>query len=229
MPRRLQGVVFCLLLVPLCGTAAQSAREWDSEAVVQRLNEAAKHFRTVTAKLEYTKVTVVVDDKSTQEGEIYFRKNGTILFDILRPEPKKILFRDHKAKVFYPKMNQFQEYDLDKHRGLVELFLLLGFGTTGDDLKKSYLLTLLGETRLDNRSVLQLELTPKEERSRNQMHKIHLWLDLASWAPVHQKFFEVGGDHMTTRYFALRVNVPIPKSKLNLNAPKKAVRVKPRA
>lgn len=229
MPRRLRGVVFSLLALVAASAAAQSAREWGSEAVVQRLNQAAEHFRTVTAKLDYTKVTVVVDDTSTQEGEIYFHKNGTILIDILRPEPKKILFRGNKAEIFYPKMNQIQEYDLAKHRGLVEQFLLLGFGTTGDDLKKSYLLTVLGETRLENRSVLQLELTPKDERIRNQIHKIHLWLDLASWAPVQQKFFEVGGDYMTTRYSDIRINVPIPKSKLSLNAPKKAVRVKPRA
>ena len=196
--------------------------------MVEQLNEAAKHFRTLTAKLEYTKVTVVVDDRSTQQGYIYFHRNSRILIDITHPEPKQILFRNHRAEIFYPKMNQIQEYNLEKHRGLVEQFLLLGFGTSGNTLRKAYLITVLGETRLDGRAVIQLELTPKDERIRNQIHKIHLWLDLASWAPVQQKFFEVGGDYLTTRYTEIKVNVPIPRSKLRLNAPKSATRVKPR-
>lgn len=221
-------LLLCLLALGVGWAGAQASSKWNGSDVVKRLNEAAERFNTVTAKLEYTKVTVVVDDKSTQEGELYFRKNGTILIDILKPEAKKILFRGNKAEIFYPKMNQIQEYNLEKHRGLVEQFLLLGFGTTGDELEKSYLLTVLGETQLDGRSALHLELTPKDERIRNQIHKIHLWLDLASWAPVQQKFFEVGGDYMTTRYTDIKVNIPIPRSKLSLNAPKNATRVKPR-
>ncbi|MFQ5927878.1 MAG: outer membrane lipoprotein carrier protein LolA [Terriglobia bacterium] len=221
------GFLLCLLAFGTAPAAAQTARRWEGETVVKRLNEAAKHFRTVTAKLEYIKVTVVVNDKSIQEGEIYYHKNGTVLIDIRRPQAKKILFRHNKVEFFYPKMNQIQEYNLAKHRSLIEQFLRLGFGTSGDDLKKSYLLTVLGESKLGNRSVLHLELTPKDERVRNQIHKIHLWLDLASWAPVQQKFFEVGGDYMTTRYTDIKVNGPIPRSKLRLNAPKNVSRVKP--
>ncbi|MBI4461277.1 MAG: outer membrane lipoprotein carrier protein LolA [Acidobacteria bacterium] len=224
MYRRLT-LIFCLLL----GTSVAATAEWDSDTLIERLNEAAKHFRTVSAKLEYTKVTVVVDDKSTQTGELFYHKDGSMLIEIRQPEVKEILFRGNKAEIFYPKMNQIQEYDLAKHRSLVEQFLLLGFGTSGDDLKKSYLITVLGETKLEGRAALQLELTPKDERIRNQIHKIHLWLDLASWAPVQQEFFEVGGDYMTTRYTDVKVNIPIPKSKLRLSAPKGAVRIKPRA
>jgi len=225
-----QRAILFLSLLSLCTAlaAAQASRGWSTELIVERLNEAAEHFRTLTAKLEYTKVTVVVNDKSIQEGHIYFRHNSRILIDITHPEPKQILFRDHEAEIFYPKMNQIQEYNLEKHRGLVEQFLLLGFGTSGNALRKAYLITVLGETRLDGRAVIELELTPKDERIRNQIYEIHLWLDLASWVPVQQKFFEVGGDYFTTRYTDIKVNVPIPQSKLRLNAPKSAHRVKPR-
>lgn len=227
----LRQLVVCLLVLALgVGQAAtQSKGRWDGEAFAKRLDEAADHFRTVSAKLEYTKVTVVVDDKSTQGGELYYNKGGTILIDILRPETKRILFRGSKAEIFYPKLNQIHEYNLEKHRGLIEQFLLLGFGTSGEDLRKSYLVTVLGESKLDGMSVLQVELTPLDERIRSQIHKIHLWFDLASWAPVQQKFFEVGGDYMTTRYTDIKVNVPIARTKLRLGAPKDAVRVKPRA
>ncbi|MFQ5696490.1 MAG: outer membrane lipoprotein carrier protein LolA [Terriglobia bacterium] len=152
-----------------------------------------------------------------------------MLIEMLNPEPKEILFTGNKALIYYPKMAQIQEYDLAKHRSLVEQFLLLGFGTSGDKLKDSYLITVLGETRLDKRSVLHLELTPKDERIRQQIHKIHLWLDLASWVPVQQKFFEVGGDYLMARYTEIKVNVPVPRDKRKLSAPRGTQTVKPRA
>lgn len=212
----------------VCLDAAAQARRWDEEMVVERLNKAAQHFQTLTAKLEFTKVTVVVDDKSTETGQLYYSKNRRVLIDMQNPEPKEILFTGNKAFIYYPKLSQIQEFDLSKHRALVEQFLLLGFGTKGDELKDSYLITVLGEKRLDGRPVLQLELTPKDERIRNNIHKIHLWFDLSNWVPVQQRFFEVGGDYLLTRYSDVKVNVPITSSKLRLSAPRGTATVKPR-
>lgn len=222
-------VVFLSLLVSL-GLNAQS-HPWTEKRLVERLNQASKSFRTLTASLEYTKVTVVVDHKSIETGQLYYSKNNRVLIELHNPEPKKILFSDNKAEIYYPKMSQIQEFDLRKHRALVEQFLLLGFGSKGNDLKDSYLITVLGETKLagNPNPVLQVELTPKDERIRNQIHKIQIWLDMASWVPVQQKFFEVGGDFLMTRYTNIKVNVRLSRSKLRLNAPRGTARVKPRA
>ena len=223
----LAAVVACLLMVSPGGTA--QTRAWTEPLLIERLNQAADHFKTLTANLLYTKFTQVVDDKSTESGRLTYSENRRILIEMLNPEPKEILFTGSKAFIYYPKMAQIQEFDLDKHRALVEQFLLLGFGTSGDKLKDSYLITVLGEAKLDNRAVLQLELTPKDEKIRQQIHKIHLWLDLASWLPVQQKFFEVGGDYLMAQYTDLKVNVPIPSAKQRLSAPRGTKTVKPRA
>lgn len=217
-----------LLLVPFCGTDAQP-QKWAENQLVEHLNRAADRFKTLTASLQFTKMTVVVNDTSTETGRLYYSRNRRILIEMTNPEAKEILFTGNKAFIYYPRMSQIQEFDLDKHRALVEQFLLLGFGTKGSELRNAYLITVLGETRLDNLAVLQIELTPKDERIRNQIHKIHLWLDLASWVPVQQKFFEVGGDYLLTRYTEIKVNVPIPDAKQRLSAPRGTKRIKPRA
>lgn len=222
----------CLLLLCLLaplGVWAQRGK-WTEAMLIERLNQASQHFRTLTASLQFTKVTAVVNDTSTETGRLYYSKDRRVLIELLNPEPKEILFTGNKAQLYYPKMKQIQEYDLEKHRALVEQFLLLGFGTKGDDLKDAYLITVLGETTLQGypNAVLHVELTPKDDRIRNNVHKIQLWLDMASWVPVQQKFFEVGNDHLTTRYTEVKVNVEIPRSKQNLSAPKDTKRVKPR-
>ena len=219
-------LVSSLLLAPVAG-AAQS-RVWTEQQVAEQLNKTAERFQTLTASLQFTKVTAVVDDKSTESGRLYFTKKGRILLEFVNPEPKEVLFTGNKAQIYYPKMSQIQEFDLGKHRAMVEQYLLLGFGTRWDDLKDSYLIAILGETKLDGRATLQLELTPKDERLRRQIHKIHLWIDMASWLPVQQKFYEVGGDYFETRYAEMKINANIAASKQRLSAPRGTKVVKPR-
>ena len=221
-----------LLVVCLLAPAALPAQKskWTQEKLVERLNQAHDSFRTLTAALQYTKVTVVVDDKSVETGRLYYSKDNRVLIEMLNPEPKEVLFTGNKAFIYLPKMSQIQEFDLAKHRALIEKFLLLGFGSKGDDLKDAYLIALLGETSLEEHPnpVLQVELTPKDERVRNQIHKIQLWFDMASWVPIQQKFFEVGGDYLMARYSEVKINVDIPRAKLALSAPRGTPRLKPR-
>ncbi|MGH9778110.1 MAG: LolA family protein, partial [Candidatus Acidiferrales bacterium] len=126
------GLLVCLLLASL-GAAAQN-RPWTEDRILDQLNKTAERFQTLTSNLQFTKVTVVVNDTSTESGRLYFSKKGRILIEFLNPEPKEVLFTGNKAQIYFPKMSQVQEFDLGKHRAMVEQYLLLGFGTKGDDL-----------------------------------------------------------------------------------------------
>ena len=195
--------------------------------ILDRMNEAGKHLKTVSTNLEYTKVTVLVDDRSTEYGKLYFRKskNPDILLNFEKPDPKVILFRKNKAEIFLPKTNQIQEYDLTKHSGLVQQFLLLGFGTDTNELKKSYDIKYVGEEQMGGDMAVVLELTPQEKSVAAQLSKIQLWISEESWLPIQQKFFEPGGDYLLTRYTSVRVNRLIPSSSFRIKAPSDAQRV----
>lgn len=230
----MKRTVTILCLLPpllLCITAGAQSRTkpriWDKKTFLDALNEAASHFKTLTANLELTKVTKVVDHREVESGRLFFRKNNRIKIEFTEPEPKMLLFDGRKAEIYYPKMGQIQEFNLSKHHDMIEQFLLLGFGTRGDDLEDSYLITVMGETTLRGRAALEVKLTPKDEKIRESVHEIRLWFDLASWAPLQQQFLEVGGDHTTTRYTNVRVNGPINPRDLKLNVPHGTKRVKP--
>jgi len=196
--------------------------------ILARMNDSAKHLKTVSANIDYTKVTVVVDDKSTESGELFFRKarNPEILLNFLKPDPKVILFKQKRAEIYLPKSNQIQEYDLEKHSGLVEQFLLLGFGTETGELEKSYSIKLTGEEVLDGDTTAVLELTPRQEDISAQLTKIQLWISEESWIPVQQKFFEAGGDYLITRYTAVKVNRELPPKTFQIASPADVKRVK---
>lgn len=200
----------------------------DLTEILSRMDESASRLRTLSANLEYTKVTVLVDDKSTETGRIFYRKskNPQILIEIQKPEAKSILFNKNKAEIFYPKINQVQEYDLTDHSGILQQFLLLGFGTQSGELKKSYTLKLVGEEILDGDTTAIVELTSLKENVAAQLSKIHLWVSEESWLPVQQKFFQPGGDYFIARYTQVRVNRRLPSSTFEIPAAKDAKRVK---
>ena len=195
--------------------------------ILRQMNERAKSLKTVSANIEYTKVTVVVNDKSTEYGELFFEKNNTqILLNFQKPEPKMILFRKNRAEIYLPKINQIQEYNMEKQSGLVEQFLLLGFGKETGELEKSYTIKLNGEEVLEGDTTAILELTPRKENISAQLTKVQLWISEESWIPVQQKFFEEGGDYLITRYTAVKVNRQLPPSTFQDPFPKDAKRVK---
>ena len=200
----------------------------DLTEILLQMNEAGKRLKTLSANLEYTKVTVLVDDKSTETGQLYFRKGKTtdIRIDIEKPDNKILLFRRNRGEIYLPKINEIQEYDLEQKSDLVQQFLLLGFGSDTGELKKNYTINYTKEENLAGDYTVLLELTPRKSNVASQISKIQLWVSEESWLPAQQKFFEAGGDYLMARYSAVKVNRGVSGSKFELNAPANAKRVK---
>jgi len=198
----------------------------DLSEILSHMNESAKRLRTISASLEYTKVTVLVDDKSVESGQLFYRKSTDILINIKKPEPKTILFRKNRGEIYYPRINQIQEYNLEGKNELVQQFFLLGFSTDSDKLKKDYELKFLNDEELDGEATAVLELTPRSEKVRALITRVQLWVSEESWLPVQQKFLQPGGDYFIARYTGVKVNRSLPASAFRVPAPPDAKRVK---
>ncbi|HEX5413923.1 MAG TPA: outer membrane lipoprotein carrier protein LolA [Terriglobia bacterium] len=198
------------------------------DQVLTHMDQTAKHLKTLSADLEYTKVTVLVNDFSTESGEMYFRNSKTpdILIKFNAPAPKVILFKKDKAEIYQPKINQVQEFDLSKHSQLIQQFLLLGFGTESKEMQKVYAVQYLKEETLHGGTTALLELTPRQGSLASQLSKVQLWISEESWLPVQQKFFEAGGDYSVARYSSVKINRNLPSSTFQLKVAKDAKRIK---
>lgn len=225
------SVIFCLCI----GFGTHPARakrtraiSWSLGQVLNQLDREAKTFESLSAKVERTKVTVVVNDRSTESGDMYVRRDGKMRLNLSKPDEREILRTGDHLYIYNPLISQVEEYDLAKHRELVDQFLLLGFGNSAHELEKAYLMTLMGEQNLDGSKTVLLELTPKSESIRNQIAKIQLWIDESSWLPVQQKFFEAGTqDYFIIRYTNIVRNAPLNASLFKPHWPKGTKRVKP--
>lgn len=226
------AIISAAALFPAAAISAQAKNapqtQWTLDGVLRQMDNQAKDFESLTADIERTKVTVVVDDKSTESGKIYVRKDGKMRMEVTSPDARTILLSGDSLFIFNPKINQVSEYSIAKHREMADQFLLLGFGTSGAALERSYGVALQKEDSLDGRKVLMLELTPKSADMLSQISKIDIWLDEATWLPAEQKFFETGsGDYFTVRYTNVARNVRIPDEQFRPHWPAGVTKVKP--
>lgn len=177
--------------------------------------------------MERTKVTVVVNDRSTEIGTIVVR-GDKMLLDMKTPDPRTILRTGDTLYVYTPGLQRVEEYNLGKNKSVFEQFLLLGFGTAGAELRKGYLITVLPEVTIGDHKTVELELTPKSDVVRNQISKIQIWLDESTWLPVQQQFFETGsGDYSIVKYSKMVRNAPVRESEFKPHWPKGTEKIKP--
>jgi outer membrane lipoprotein-sorting protein len=223
----LSAIVFVASAWSNVAAYAQARGGQTLESVFRQMDAQSKDFHSVSADIERTKVTVVVNDKSTESGSIEVRADRMLL-ELRSPDPRTILRTGDTLFVYNPGLKRVEEYNLGKNRALLDQFLLLGFGTDSQEMKKSYLVTLMKEDRIEDHKTIELELTPKMEAVRSQISKIQIWLDESTWLPVQQEFFESGsGDYSIVKYSKIVRNPGLPDSQFKPHWPKGTEKIKP--
>jgi outer membrane lipoprotein carrier protein len=213
------------------GLAAAPATADQLDDVLKNMDAAAARFQGLAAQISYTKVTVVVDDKSTERGGIFFQKEKggrgyKVLIQFNDPDTKTVLVKGGKAEIYREKINQIEEYDIGKDRERFEQFLLLGFGAGGTQLKKAYAVTLAGDAPAAGETTYKLDLIPQGSMARH-LTRIELWISKKTWQPVQQRFTEPTKDHLTVIYTNVREE-PQPDSRFEIRwTGKKPTRIKP--
>lgn len=208
--------------------------------VLKKMDAAAANFRTTQADFEWDRYERVIDEvDDVQIGTIYYRRTGKeieMMADIkkegssptdAKPEPKFVLFREGKIRMYQPKPDQVTVYDLGKNSSDFESYLVLGFGGSGQELVKEFEVDYKGPETIDGVATAKLELVPKSERVRNNFKQIILWIDLDRGISVQQQFFELQGDYRLAKYSAIRVNEKIGNDVFQLKTTGKTQTISP--
>lgn len=210
--------------------ASQNDSRATLDSVLGFIDKAADDFRSLSADIQQLKYTDVVKDTSTETGQIFVRRDQKMRIEYTKPDQRTILRTGDSLFIYTPKIKRVEEYNLGKHRDVVDQYMRLGFGTKSQSLRKSYDIKLAGEEEIENHKTFLLQLTPKSEDVHRQITKIQMWIDQSSWLPVQQKFFLAGGaDYFLVKYSNLMKNLHIADAKFKPDWPKDATRVKPRS
>jgi outer membrane lipoprotein-sorting protein len=195
-----------------------------TEDVLGQMDQSSGKFTGLAANLVRVTYTKVIDEKTTESGTILLKKKAPkdiqVLIDIVKPDLKTVSFKGAKAEIFYPKLKTVQEYDVGKQRGLVDQFMLVGFGTPGKDLKANYSIKYGGEETIAGQRTHKLEMTPKSDQWSDKLRQLELWIAESGAYPVQQKFIQPSGDFYLFTYSAVKLNPELTDENLKLKLPK---------
>ncbi len=210
------------VLLCLMGVASAAASAETLDQVLARMDKEATGFRQMTARFTKTNFISVLNDTTSESGSLWMKKSGKKIEmrgEIAGTDTRSFGFRDNKGEIYYPKINTVQIYDLGKERSLVDQFLLLGFGSSGKDIAKTYSMKVAGEEVLDGRKTTRLELIPKSRQMLEQIQKVYLWIPENAGHPVQQQFLQPGGNYYKVVYSDVQINPNLPDREFALKLP----------
>ena len=194
-------------------------------AVFAHIDAAAKTFKGMTADVSNTHYTALVDDKDVQTGTMKLLvKPGVtrVLSDLGTPGGgQKVALDGHNVNVYNPKTNIVDVYNLANKQGLVDQFLLLGFGATSEELKSTYAIAWVAEEKIGSQTASHLKLVPKSAETLHTLKQADLWFGVNGLV-IQQKFLFPSGDYTLVTYSNMKVGA-IHEKDLELKTAKGAV------
>ncbi len=193
------------------------------DGVLARLDQNSATFKGLTADIRKMSHTDVVNVDDVDSGTIIVKRlkphDTRIRIDLTNPRRQTVAIGGGKVQVFYPQSNEAQEVDLGKNRGVVDQFMLLGFGSNSADLKNAYSVTLGGADSINGEKTTRIMLVPKDAEILARVKKCELWISDKGWT-VQQKFHTGGGDYVLSTYSRMNLNPNIADKDLKLELPK---------
>jgi len=200
----------CLFSCCLC------LRAEEISTILRRMNEAAQGFHGMAADVEMVTFTAIIDSKITEDGSLKILKTksgdfrAVVDFSHVKDSAREIGLAGKTVRTYFPNAKCFQDYDLGKNGDLINQFLLLGFGASGDELSKSYTISSEGTEKIADLTATKLLLIPKDAKVKEKLAKVELWIPEGQSNPVQQQFFEEpSGNYRKMTYSRNQLNPPI--------------------
>ena len=231
--RRLVWVVgFVVSLSMMSGSLVAFAAGSELDQALRKLDASAARFKSAEADLTVDNVqTQPIEDKDTQTGTVLFqRKDGQLSMamhlktDNGKPVPKDAVYADGVFQLYEPLLKQVQVFKAGSNQSSVDTFLALGFGASGKDLEKNWVITYGGPEQVNGTATTKLELVPKDEGVKKNVVKVILWIDLDNGIALKQQSFDATGNYRLASYKMQHLNGSVPAGAFKLKtAPGTAV------
>jgi len=192
------------------------------EAILGRMDAAAKATTSFSASVKWDQFTKSINDHSEQTGSIrLMRSKGRVTgrMDVEKPAAYTWHFAGDNFEKFLPKAKSLEVYKVSKLLKSADQYLALAFGLTGQELRKTYDITAGAEETIGTTRATRLELIPKDKKAREYAAKVELWVAVGQTYAVQQKVTEPNGNYNLYIYNDAKLNPELPDSAFDFTPP----------
>lgn len=197
------------------------------ETILARMDSAARTSNAFSANVRWQEYTKVLKSTDEQTGALKLKKSkGRVVgrLDIEKPSAFTWHFSGDNWEKYLPKANELSVYQASKLAKSADQYLLLVFGLSGAELKKSYELKLGGEETVSGVKATRIELLPKDKEARKLVSMVELWIPAGQTYAIQQKVTEPNGDYNLWIYSEAKLNPNLPDSAYDFVPPANATR-----
>ena len=211
--------------------AAAAALRADSlEDILKRMDAESKKFQSFSANLKQTEYTYVLKESTESTGQIRIKRNkdgllGVVIFD--PPENRIFHFAGRTVEIYYPKAKTEEIYDVGKYQGAMDLWLTLGFDTSGAELRKEYTIKLIGAETVESVPTTHIQLTPRSDQMLKLITTVDLWIPEGKSYPIQEKPLTPSKDYRVLVYSNVKINPPLSNSDFELKVPADVKKIHP--
>ena len=195
------------------------------------MDKTARQFKSVSAEIHRDTYTALIDDHDKDMGVMKAKRekphDTMMLLEFQGPHAKSVELGGGNAIVYNPKTKAGDKYPISA--GLVDQFLLLGFGSPSAEIKEQYEVTFAGIEKVGSDTTWRLQLVPKSPEELKYLKKAELWIGQSSGLPVQEKLYtSAAGDYMLVNYDGVKLNPALSDKDVKLNLPKGVITEHPR-
>jgi hypothetical protein len=201
------------------------------DEVLRQMDDASTKFKSAQADFIWQLYERVVKQTTTQNGIIYFIKEGSKLemgAKIVPPSAKFLEYRNGQLRVFDPGADHLTVLSAGSNQAQYESFLTLGFGGSGHELSKAWTISDLGtEPMSDGEQTIvaaKLDLVSKDTSVRNMFTHVIIWVDPLRGISLKQQFFTPSEDQKTAVYSHIRYNQKVDTAPYAIKTDKNTTR-----
>jgi outer membrane lipoprotein-sorting protein len=202
------------LLVLCLFALGANLRAESVDAILARMDQTAPNFHAMTADVQMVTYTAILNDKTTEKGTLKMQrlKNNEMraIIDFSgQTDARVIAFLGKIVRIYYPNLNSYQDFEVGKNTQVLNQYLLLGFGSSGKDLARSYDITPEGSEDVNGQTTTKLLLVPKDAKVKERLTKVEVWIPNGAAYPVQQQFYEPSGNYRKVTYSNIQLNPPM--------------------
>ena len=175
------------------------------------MDKAAPAFKGVSADLKMTTYTKILADKNVEAGTLQMQrmksKETRAVIDFSAASDARILtFEGKSIRIFYPKLNEYNEVGLGKNSNVLNQFLLLGFGSSGTELAANYEISNENTEKVGSVNCTKLLLVPKSSEVKERIQQVEIWIADSATYPIQQQFYQPSGNYQLVLYSNVVLN-----------------------
>jgi outer membrane lipoprotein-sorting protein len=206
----MKNFLLAVCVVVLCaGSRAETV-----DAVLARMDRTAPNFHAMSADVRMVTYTAILSDNTTEKGTLKMQRlKGNEVRAIMdfsaETDARIIAFEGKIVRMYYPNLKTYQDYEVGKNTHVLNQYLLLGFGSSGKDLAKSYDIASDGSEDVGGVTTTKLLLVPRDANVKERLTKAEVWIPTDGANPVQQQFYEPSGNNRKLTYSNIQLNPPI--------------------